>query len=256
MGSTLYKIWPSQSLIKSNFAYLLVLIVLISSSCESTKVDSQEATTIEPIKELVAEPIEPTEPITDDVKLMIETGIRVLPYKGGDLGYLGEKYYGNKAYRNVLSAYNDFEDNRSVDKKHDTIEIPELANLSKSEKFPKLGTIAEELSEVIEARNLFVNQEEELWELPKSSGDRNFREVKQTQKQEILAAAIRMHECVAGLEEQEDPPKKAIGQFKQVAYNLRDISEGKIDENGYALDMVHQRTAHGFANCIRWAKEE
>ena len=52
-----------------------------------------------------------------------------------------------------------------------------------------------------------------------------------------------MYECVAGLEQHENPPKKAIGQFRQVAENLENIANGKIDENGYALDMVHQRLA-------------
>jgi len=230
-------------------------VVLLSISCEQAP-EKSKTKIIDPIKYLPSEPIEPIEPLSVDATSQIKTGIRTIAYKGGDLGYLGEKYYSNRAYRNVLSAYNNFEDNRSVDKKHDTIEIPELANLSKSEKFPKLGTIAEELSEVIEARNLFLNQEEELWELPRGSGDRNFRPVPKAQKLELLGAAKHMYECVAGLELREDPPKKAIGQFKQVADNLSDIAKGKIDENGYALDMVHQRMAHGFANCIRWAKEE
>jgi len=64
-----------------------------------------------------------------------------------------------------------------------------------------------------------------------------------------------MFECVAGLEQQEDAPKKAMGQLRQVAKNLENIAHGKIDENSYALDMVHQRLAHGIGTCIKWARE-
>lgn len=230
-------------------------LVLISFSCEETRSNSQGETK-ETVNERDAEPVGSSKTIPIDSLAVPSTHVRSLAYKGGDLGYLGTKYYGNKAYRNVLSAYNDFEDKRSVDKKHDTIEVPKLANLSKSEKLPKLRSIAVELDLVIGARDLYLKQESDLQSLPKDKEDRNFRPVPQAQKRELLGAAKRMYVCIERLEKIEDSPTKAIGQFKKVADNLSDIAKGKIDENGYALDMVHQRMAHGFANCIHWAKED
>jgi len=179
-----------------------------------------------------------------------------LAYKGANLGYLANKYYGNKAYRNVLSAYNDFADKPSIDKQHDVIKIPQLSHLSKDKTWPKLLLIADELDKIIQVQNIHLTQERKLWDLPRDPENRNFRPVLPTQKEVILGAAKLMYESIAGLERQENPPKKAIGQFKQVAENLESIAQGKIDENSYALDMVHQRLAHGLANCILWAKEE
>ena len=184
-----------------------------------------------------------------------EIAVRTIAYKGADLGYLGQRYYGNKAYRHVLSAYNNFVDKRRIDKKNDSIKIPELLNLSKDTDLPKLILISDELGKVLKVRSLYAKQESLLWDLPFNTENRNFRSVPQALKLELLGAAKLMYEAVAGLEKQENPPKKAIGQFKQVAENLENIAQGNIDQNGYAIDMVNQRLAHGLANCIKWAKE-
>jgi len=185
-----------------------------------------------------------------------KNSIRTLAYKGADLGYLANRYYGNKAYRHVISAYNSFEDKRSLDKNQDSIRIPTLSLLSKDNSLPRLKSITKELEKAIQARISYLKQEKKLWSLSKDPENRNFRNVSQTQKSALLGASKLMYECVSGLEQQKKPPKKAIGQFRQVAKNLEHIANGKIDENGYAIDMVHQRLAHGLANCLRWAKEE
>jgi len=199
---------------------------------------------------------QPTLQATKSSQKPVKDSTLTLTYKDANLGYLANQYYGNKAYRYVLSAYNDFADKRSIDKKHDFIKIPQLSDLSKDKALPKFLLIVDELDKIIEARNIYLNQKRTLWDLPRDSGNRNFRPVPETQKLELLDAAKRMYASIAGLKQQENPPQKAIGQFKQVAENLENIAHGKIDENGYALDMVHQRLAHGLANCILWAKEE
>jgi len=242
------------NLSKIKQSYLYCLVVLFSFSCQNSASNNQEKPS-EVVMDLVAEPIIIEEPLANDSSFQIETGVRVLAYHGADLGYLGTKHYGNKAYRNVLSAYNDFEDNRSIDMKHDSIIIPTLSDLSKSKMFPKLSAIAIEFDQVILARDQYMKLERTLWGLPKDSDNRNKRIISQATKLEVLGVSRLMSECITGLEQHANPPKKAIGQFRQVAKNLEQIAQGRIDENGYALDMVHQRMAHGLANCIRWGRE-
>jgi len=242
------------NLSKIKQSYLYYLVVIFSVSCQDSASNIQDKPP-KVVMDLVAEPITIGEPLSNDSSFQIETEIRVLAYRGADLGYLGTKYYGNIAYRNVLSAYNDFEDNRSVDKKHDSIIIPTLSDLAKSEMFPKLSAIAVQFDQVILARDQYTKLERTLWSLPKDSENRNRRIVSQATKLEVLEVSRLMYECITGLEQQVNPPEKAIGQFRQVAKNLEQIAQGRIDENGYALDMVHQRMAHGFANCIRWGRE-
>ena len=245
---------------------LLSILFLLLVSCQQDKIDnkvsskSNDKTTVvtqdknstnidKASRQETQIKTEPTQKIVKDSTLTIA-------YNGADLGYLDNKHYGNKAYRNVLSAYNNFEDKRSVDKKYDVLKIPQLSDLSNSAAFPKLSLISDELAKIIEAREIYLKQEHILWDLPKDTENRNFRQVPQAQKLELLGAAKRMYESIEGLKQQENIPQKAIGQFRQVAENLENIAQGKIDENGYALDMVEQRLAHGFANCIRWAKED
>lgn len=189
-------------------------------------------------------------------KTIATDSILTLAYKGADLGLMGKRYYDNITYRHVLSASNNFEDKRHIDKKHDSIRIPKLSYLSRDATLPKLHTIAEQLEKVIKVKNLFLKQEEALYALPIVIENRRFREVLKTQKLELLGASKILYECVSGIEQHENPPKKAIGQFRQVVKNLENITHGKIDDNGYAIDMVHQRLAHGLSNCIKWAKEE
>mgnify|MGYP000341978445 FL=1 len=181
--------------------------------------------------------------------------IRTLAYKGADLSYLSERHYGDGHYKHVLASYNGFANEIDIDKKHDSIKIPRLSFLQRDPSLPKLKTIAEALDKVNETRNVYLIQGRTLWDLPFEEENRDFRLVPNAQKIELLGASKLMYECVAGLEQHENPPKKAIGQFRQVAENLENIANGKIDENGYALDMVHQRLARGFSNCIKWAKE-
>lgn len=186
----------------------------------------------------------------------VRASIKTLAYSGADLGYLGSRYYDNKAYRHVLSAYNNFTGSRSTDKKQDSIKIPELSFLSKDTSLPRLQTIDEALDKIIAARNLYLKIERSLWDLPIDPENRNSRQVSQAQKLKLLGASKLIFECIAGLEQQEKPPEKAIGQFRQVAENLENIASGKIDENGYVLDIVHQRLSYGLGNIIKWAKED
>jgi len=181
--------------------------------------------------------------------------VLTIVYTGADLSYLSNKYYGHGHFKQVLMAYNDFTDNRSIDKKNDSIKIPELFFLAKDPELPRLLSVAKEINKAVAARDLYLKQGRTIWDLPFSDEKRHFKSIPQTQKLELLSTAKLMFECVAGLEQYENPPKKAIGQFRQVAEMLENIAKGEIDENGYILDMVHQRMAYGFGNMIRWARE-
>jgi len=179
--------------------------------------------------------------------------VRKIVYLGGDLGHLSTQYYGNNAYRHVLSSYNIITDRSSI--KQDSLRIPELAFLSRDNSLPYLQTIHKELDKVITARSIYLKEERNLWDLPKDTENQNYRPVSQEQKQKLLGASKLLFECVAGLAQHTSAPKKAIGQFTQVAENLENIANGKIDKNGYALDLVHQRLSYGLGNIITWAQQ-
>jgi hypothetical protein len=46
-----------------------------------------------------------------------------------------------------------------------------------------------------------------------------------------------------------------IGQLETAMRGMRELAEGSIDDNGYAIDLVQQRYSLGLANGIIWARE-
>ena len=51
-------------------------------------------------------------------------------------------------------------------------------------------------------------------------------------------------------------PKRAIGQFKQAADQIRQLAGGSIDGYGYDYDLVGQRFARGFTNALIWTQQK
>lgn len=232
------------------FLYQICLIGCFLFSCKKEK-------KIEPkINNIVAQDTNSEVKTKDTIVVnTIKSTIPTITYNGEDLGFLSNQYYGNKAYKTILASYNRFTGNRAKDKKQDSLKIPDFSTMVKDPDLGLIDKMSEEIKTIVIAKTIFEKHEKFLWKLPVDKNNRNFQTLPESVKLDVLAASKQLFHAIDGLKAKPNPPTKAIGQFKQVAENLNDIAMGKIDENKYALDMVHQRLAHGFMNAIQWAKK-
>ena len=228
-----------------------LMFILLLQSCQDTNtgepVNNENAQDISIVNDLIAQsnPIGKSVPQAPVKKVMWST-----KYKGRSYETISNLEYSHKNYVYVLKKYNTITE---LDKRvlvRDSLIIPLFDDALRSKDLGLYNLLSKEIELIVEARNLYMLHNSEAFS--KVAEDRDRRLVTAAAKLDCLGASKRMFECVVLLEQREDSPEKAIGQFKQVAADLSKIANGKIDENGYILDMVHQRLGLGLKNLIKW----
>ena len=238
--------------------HIIILLILLQS-CNKTNSQKEIKKESIPKKEVVVK--------TDSVKqdtiiLKKHTEWKAPPlskipsktiwYKGY-LGDVATKYYGNKAYYLPLAVYNNIEDGYRIKKKIE-LHIPSFSAMVKDANLGLKPTIHKEADLILQARKMYLTHEKELWNLEKVERDKVI--VPAITKQELLKASHLIDKAITSLGKVKNPPKKMIGQLKSISKNLQNIAIGKVDENNYDLDMVHQRLAHAFKNGMIWSREK
>ncbi|HUS47836.1 MAG TPA: hypothetical protein VM098_06945 [Phycisphaerae bacterium] len=137
------------------------------------------------------------------------------------------------------------------------VKTPELKAILAEEGLVAL--MGEEVDLLLTARSQFMAVEDGLWELRRASGGRPAPlAVTEEMKQTLLTAAESVDQAARGFAQRKpgvvQAPVKTIGQLKSLSATLRSLAAGVCDENGYDIDMVHQRLVHAMVNAIHWAR--
>ncbi|NNE08152.1 MAG: hypothetical protein HKN20_06280 [Gemmatimonadetes bacterium] len=110
---------------------------------------------------------------------------------------------------------------------------------------------------MLEARASFMEVEDQLHALAKTA-DNGYVRVPENLQLKLQEASQMMWDVAMGFRvpkpEVEVVPNRSIGQLKGVSFDLRRISYGSLDEQGFDLDVVHQKIAWAICNEIIWAR--
>lgn len=237
-----------------NLCYFIILVALLASCNESPKTTKQE-TIIKADSNTVA----PTNLIdTPVVEVIKDTTPTHVFAKGETLWHLARTYYGNRHYSSIMIIYNQIENESNIEP-GTLIKIPELAVLLKDTSLHIYPFMATEMDNIMEARQLFMQHEKQLYALRKEQNMIKPLIVPATMEADLQKAATLIDEAYKGLKAKESTAKdksKMLGQLKSVSGYLKKLSQGEHDgDYGYDIDMVHQRLIHGLKNAIAWSKE-
>ena len=174
---------------------------------------------------------------------------------GEHLSKLAEKEYGEAHYSTIIKTYNKINKITSF-KKGDSIYIPNLNQL-----FNSNCEVSDIVDSILKARTLFIKHEPTLWKsnqvaiTPETSRYNNL-DISNLVSSDLIEAYLLVEYSIKSLEniihDTLLPPTKMINQLKQVSDLLKSLSEGKCDENGYDINMVHQRLIHALNNGLFW----
>jgi hypothetical protein len=173
--------------------------------------------------------------------------------RGDSLWRIAEMRYGNRHYSRILSLYN-------------RIRAPERLAPGALIKTPDLKTIlsdeglarnyGEEIESLLQARETFMQVEQELSRLHREAGRERVTLPEQTRKSLDLSANL-IEKSRDGFSKPRRPdraPTGVIVQLRQLRDNLLGLASGSNDGYGYDLDMVHQRLVYAMVNAIQWAR--
>jgi len=236
------------------FCYFIIAISILASCNETPKTAEQE-TIIKPDSNIIV----PTNPIdTPIVEIVKDTTPTHLFAKGETLWDLARTYYGNRHYSSIMIIYNQI-DNESSIEPGTLIKIPELPTLLKDTSLNIYPFMAAEMDNIMEARQLFMQHEKQLYALRKEQNMVRPLVVPTNMEADIKKAAALIDEAIKSLKNKSSNTKdnrKMREQLHSVSSNLKKLSQGEHDgDYGYDTDMVHQRLIHALKNAIAWGKE-
>lgn len=234
--------------------YLIILVVVLAS-CSETPETPQEETIIETDSNTIVS----TNLIdTPTVKIIKDTTPTHVFAKGETLWDLARTFYGNRHYSSIMIIYNQIENESSIEP-GTLIKIPELPTLLKDTSLNIYPFMATEMDQIMEARQLFMQHEKQLYALREEQNMVKPLVVPVDMEADLQKAAALIDEAFKGLKAKESTSKdksKMLGQLVSVSGYLKKLSQGEHDgDYGYDIDMVHQRLIHGLKNAINWSKE-
>lgn len=234
---------------KISITYFLIFysFFLLLSSCDSIENKSLNKDSIK-INDF---------PGIDKVESKVEIPVTTIRQhqikKGETLWGLAERLYGEGHYSSIIETYNKINGVTSF-KPNDSIFVPKLNNL-----FKKDSIVSDIIDSVIKARSLFINHELTLIKM-NSSIKNKYREnnlkISESISNDLCYSHLLINQSITKLNEIKTenllPPKKVINQLKKASFFLDKLSKGKCDENGYDINMVHQRLVHALKNGLIW----
>jgi len=161
--------------------------------------------------------------------------------------------YGNSFMKYPLLAYNGMEEERIP--LNAEVKTPSIARMFQDAGaderyqpvFNVLGKVVADYHEVLPS---YLDQRKAV-----PSGGR--LDLNGETRAKLLELADTLSSACAALGKVDPPhqvPTKAIGQWRQAANSLRELSNGVMDENGYDSYMVEQQLGRGLGNAMLWVK--
>lgn len=173
---------------------------------------------------------------------------------GDSIDLLGQSYYGNPHYGRVIELVNSLGKREKL-KPGTKLRTPRLDAILAEEGVSALFPM--ETHAMLEARASFMEVEDQLYSLARTA-DNGYVQVPEDVQLKLQAASQMMWDVAMGFRvpkpEVEVVPNRSIGQLKGVSFDLRRISYGSLDEQGFDLDVVHQKIAWAICNEIIWAR--
>jgi hypothetical protein len=174
--------------------------------------------------------------------------------RGQTLARIAQLRYGNAHYSHVIELYNRLKDDTKLPIGL-LVKTPDLKTILADEKLYPL--MADETDALLAARSTFMEIEIALWDARKAAATGPLAITPEV-KQSLLSAAEKAEKASAGFAQKKPGvvavPAKAVNQMKSIALTLKSLAAGKCDENGYDIDMVHQRLVFALSDAILWAR--
>ena len=232
---------------------ILLIVCIISCSLKNGKEMSTTSLATDSLTSMTTV----IDTVIEEVVIEEPPPIRTHIFKKGEtLWALGETYYTQRHYYQFIKLYNHIEDETRITFGSE-LKVPPL-EVMLTDTSMVAPSIQKEMQQLLQARALFVEVDQLLWQLRRNTNFKGRQVLPDTVKQNLLEAATIVESVTTQLlTPREDfvkqPPRDVYG-LTALSKNLRSLADGANDGYGYDLDMVHQDWVRATLRIIALAK--
>lgn len=173
--------------------------------------------------------------------------------KNETLASVARMRYGHQKYSSVIKVYNRIADETHIEA-DTTLRVPDISAILAEEGVTKIAPKQVEL--ILCSRAKYDMVVDQLWALHRLDG--SFA-VPENIRRQLLEAADDLQQATADLKLSmpgvNKAPASLIGQLEQNMEQMRELAGGRVDSNGYDIDIVQQRYGLALTYAIIWARE-